>query len=1212
MRTLYCLMVCVLALGSHAQSGLFVNEFLASNNNTMSDITGEYEDWFELFNSSSNSVNLQGYYLSDDTSNLTKFEISNPLSISAGGFLLIWASGDSSRGANHVDFKLSASQGEAVIITAPDGITVLDSVVFGPQTTDISKGRTTDGASSWSFFTTPTPDASNNTSTPFSAVLKKPDFSQAGGFYNSPFSLAINPQDTGVTIYYTLDGSRPDPSNINGKTFTYKNQFRQFPSSPTNFPFLNDSIETHVYNDSLSINNRTPQPNRTSAKSTQFLQTPFFIPDTVVQKGTVVRAMAQRAGAVSSPIETHTYFVGSDLVNRYTFPVISLSIDEDMLFDYNNGYFTAGAVFENWRAVNNGVARGNTPANWQWAGRTFERPMSFEYFNTSGQKEFGQDVGARIHGGWSRARKRKSFRLYARNDYGENTFNFPFFTNRPHNVYKRILIRNSGNDEERAGFRDAAIHNLVNHLEFDIQKSEPVIVFLNGDYWGFYNIREWQNRFYIERMYGLESDEIDFLTPFRVANDGNAAHFTSMVNFANQQNLADDSLFGELERQMVVEDFTDYIIAEVYARNTDWPVNNIKWWRKRVPYDSTAPRGHDGRWRWLMYDVDFGYGMSGGNSSYTHNTLVHARNNGDVGILLRSMWPNITYRHYFINRYADLMNSCFLPAHTIGVFDSVKQLYVPEIAEHIERWSSHTNIQAWNDSIDIMMTFAEERPAFARMHLMSQFNLPAAHKVTLDVSDTLAGHVRVNTITILDTTVGVPNSPYPWEGLYFQTVPIELEAYANTGYQFLHWEIGNQTITSPTITVNLNSDSSVLAVFATDSLIVCGPSAHALENCAYTFTEWSNNAAPGSTPDNIHFVYFDEDDPSDTAVIAGQTNGAFNHTSQTRIVGLDNNGIGFINTGNPQGNTGYPGTRLGGMVLNLNTENLNRAFVQWVGGTLEPNSRIYHIKLQYRLGTNGTWADLLDDDGNAVEYTRQANFNHSEIIGPVDLPTILMGRECVQLMWRYYYTGQRQSASSGARDLLRIDDIIVAKGDAPNDPVSVDDPNTNIDILGERVVLRSSSENYLVTHQSGLTYNWSVINGTIVSGQGTSSIFVQWNNSGAGSVTLQTIDNNNCQSERRISVNISDLSVDKHNLSAVDVYPNPSNGQFVIERRSFAQEELKLRIINGAGQVVHLERLKPSETNALSIKLPSGNYHIQISDKSHSIIYNGKITIIGN
>lgn len=1210
MRNVYLFFLFLFFISTYAQSTLYINEFLASNSTTNTDGTGQYEDWIEVFNAGTSSIDLQGYYLSDDTNNITRFEITQSVIIPPNGFALFWASGDTSRGGQHTNFKLSASNGEAVILTSPDGFTVIDSIVFGPQNTDVSKGRTTDGASTWSYFSSPTPNATNNNATPFDDILQRPTFSVSGGFYTSPQTLNITSQDTGVTIYYTLDGSRPDTAHINPKTYTYKNQFRQFPSSPTNFPFLTDSIETFIYDQPLNIVNRTPLDNRTSSKTTTFNQNPDYIPDSIVQKGTVVRAIAHRPGSIPSDIETHTYFIGSDLMNRYTFPVLSLNIDEDLLFDYHNGYFTAGVVFENWRSTNNGVARGNTPANWHWSGRLYERPMAMEYFSVSGQREFSMDVGARIHGGWSRARRRKSFRLYARSEYGQSTFNYPFFTNRPHSEYKRILVRNSGNDEIRTSFRDAAIQNLVSHLEFDIQHSEPVIVFLNGEYWGFYNLREWQNRFYIERMYGLQSDEIDFLTPFRIANDGDASHFTATINYAVQQNLSDDSLFAELERRIVIEDFTDYVISEVFARNTDWPVNNIKWWRKRTTYDPDAPRGHDGRWRWLMYDVDFGYGMSGGPNAYTHNTLVHAKNNGDVGILLRNMWPNINYRHYFINRYADLMNTCFLPAHTIGVFDSIKQLYSPEISEFIDRWSAPPYEQAWIDSVDVMKNFADERPAFARLHLMNEFNLTAAHEVTLDVSDTLAGHVSINTITILDTTVGVPESPYPWQGIYFQNVPISLKAHANPGYQFLHWEIGNQIFPQDEIDINLTSDSLVLAVFTSDTNIVCGPSTHNLEHCAFTFTEWDSEASIGSSPDHVQFVYFDEDDPSDTALIAGLTNGAFNLSSRTRIVGLNDDGIGFINTSNPQGNPGYPGTRLGGMIVNLNTENINQAFVQWTGGTLEPNSRVYHIKLQYRLGTSGPWTDLIDSQGNPVVYERQATFNHSNIIGPVDLPTFLMGRECVQLLWRYHYTGQRLSSSSGARDFLRIDDIVVSQGSTPSEPISPGNPTGEIDIQGERVVLRNAIEPYSITPSAGLTYEWSVVNGTIINGQGTSSINVQWNNGGAGSVSLETSDINDCELYESVIINISDLGIDNHKAQVVNVYPNPSTGTVHIDHKTFGDEPLTIHIINGAGQKVYEKDISSQGSTMLDLDLPAAHYQLQILDRHYGIVHNQRITII--
>ncbi|TVR78950.1 MAG: T9SS C-terminal target domain-containing protein [Chitinophagaceae bacterium] len=142
---------------------LFVNEFMASNNNTIADVTGEYEDWIEIYNAEDTAVNIGGFYLTDDLSEPDMHQL--PIGIQetiipAGGFLLIWASGDVSRGPLHTNFRLSAG-GEQVGIYAPDGLTPIDTLTFGPQATDISQGRLPDGGPTWVFFSEPTPGTTN-------------------------------------------------------------------------------------------------------------------------------------------------------------------------------------------------------------------------------------------------------------------------------------------------------------------------------------------------------------------------------------------------------------------------------------------------------------------------------------------------------------------------------------------------------------------------------------------------------------------------------------------------------------------------------------------------------------------------------------------------------------------------------------------------------------------------------------------------------------------------------------------------------------------------------------------------------------------------------------------------------------------------------------------------------------------------------------------
>ncbi len=146
---------------------VYINEFMASNSSTIADEFGEFDDWVELYNPNPFAIDLAGYYISDDLSNLTKYQISENSDnavIAAFGWLLIWADNQVEQGDLHASFALSAL-GEDLVLTAPDGITIIDAYTFTQQTPDVSEGRASDGAPNWVFFDVPTPNASNGVST---------------------------------------------------------------------------------------------------------------------------------------------------------------------------------------------------------------------------------------------------------------------------------------------------------------------------------------------------------------------------------------------------------------------------------------------------------------------------------------------------------------------------------------------------------------------------------------------------------------------------------------------------------------------------------------------------------------------------------------------------------------------------------------------------------------------------------------------------------------------------------------------------------------------------------------------------------------------------------------------------------------------------------------------------------------------------------------
>ncbi len=221
-----------------------------------------------------------------------------------------------------------------------------------------------------------------------------------------------------------------------------------------------------------------------------------------------------------------------------------------------------------------------------------------------------------------------------------------------------------------------------------------------------------------------------------------------------------------------------------------------------------------------MYDTDFGFGFRGSTTAYTHNTLSfathpssnHPRNPPEATFLLRSLLKNENFRINFINRFADQLNTAFLPERTTSVITELKQQIKAEIEEHIFRWKAPASYHQWHKNVSAMLTFAEHRPKHQMQHINDYFKLNGTYELKLNVSNQLMGHARVNSIEISAETTGVRQYPYPWKGKYFRGIPIELEAIPKPGYVFTHWE-GDVNSTSAVVKLTPGADIEVMAHF---------------------------------------------------------------------------------------------------------------------------------------------------------------------------------------------------------------------------------------------------------------------------------------------------------------------------------------------------------------------------------------------------------------
>jgi len=792
---MYLLVIPALALvlPAFSQPAVVINEFLASNNDNISDEDGDFEDWIEILNTGSTSVNLNGYGLSDREGDDYRW-IFPDTTIEPGEFMLIWASGKDRRVSGkplHTGFRISAD-GEPLRLTDP-GNREYDAVSPVAVPTDYSYGRKPDGSDNWAFFREPTPGAPNTTSG-LERLLGLPIFDKPGGFYPSEreLTLSLPPGAGGAEIYYTTDGSEPGPDN--GTRYT----------GP------------------IQLNDRTDQPNDLSMIRTNSigeddpLNDGWKPPDGQVFKGTVVRAVTVADQAEPIGIATQTYFIGNDLSQRYRLPVVSLATHRDHFFSESDGIYAHGNYW-------------NRTIAW-------ERPVHFEFYEPGGNHVFSQDAGVRIHGGTSRARPIKSLRLYARRDYGEAWFDYPLIPDAPVDRYKRFLLRNSGNDWDKSFFRDALMQKLMEHTGVETQYYQPVVVFLNGEYWGLHNLRKRYDHRYFESMYGIEREDLVMLegnAELKEGNESDRAAYEDLRDLIDSGSIhhSDSEEWDEITGLIELDNFRDYQIANIYYRNTDWPGNNIDFWRKRTngPQDE-APKGHDGRWRWLMYDTDFGFNLDydyvqGADERARHNTLAfaidgshhHWPNPQWSVAMLRGALRNPEFKNDFINRFADLLNSAFSEERVLEEIASMYDVLKPHMKEHIRRWRGPETMQEWEGQVELMRDFARERPAAQREHIRRFFELSGLYDLELDVSHPDAGYITVHSLDVKPGGVGIADDPWPWTGSYFREVPLTITAHPSEGVDFVGWE-GSDEMGS-TIEVNPHEGNlSVKAIFTGDGL----------------------------------------------------------------------------------------------------------------------------------------------------------------------------------------------------------------------------------------------------------------------------------------------------------------------------------------------------------------------------------------------------------
>lgn len=489
-------------------------------------------------------------------------------------------------------------------------------------------------------------------------------------------------------------------------------------------------------------------------KSQRYI-TPIFVDET-----RVIRAVAVRDDQKGQPFG-QTYFMDEPATDL---PIVSIGISPTILFHPERGLFVEGTHPEDslWY---------KPKANF-WSRK--EHPIHLDMFTPDGQAFHNSLSGMRLFGGMSRLFPQKSLALIARKQYGQGRFDYPIFGEDEPDKFKFLVLRNSGSDFGKSHFRDGLMTTLVRHWDLETQAFQPSHVYINGTYWGIYNIREKVNRFFIEdHTRGIHRDSIDMLEHYAVRQFGSRRHYQSLLDFLSRYDLTAQTNYEHVQTLMEVDNFMDYQIAQVYFDNQD-AGGNIKYWR---------PAEEGGRWRWILYDTDWGYGLHDARAYRTNSLAFHTEPNGPhwpnppwSTFLLRKLLQNATFRHQFVNRFADALNTDFSEERATHVVDSLYLLLHREMPRHLKRW--RLSEREWNRQVDILRDFAQKRPAYMRQHLAARFKAGEERNVRIRADKggvvLVNGHLKVSDFT----------------GTYFANYPIQLRAVPHYGYRFVGWDDG--------------------------------------------------------------------------------------------------------------------------------------------------------------------------------------------------------------------------------------------------------------------------------------------------------------------------------------------------------------------------------------------------------------------------------------
>jgi hypothetical protein len=737
-----------LVINGYSQN-LYINEFLASNVTTNPDNIDfdDYSDWIEIYNDEQTPVDLSGYYLTDNFNRPTKWRIPDGALIEAKGFIRFWADGFNERpGVTHVREE------------EPN-----EPFVTQWYHTDFSLAKEGEEIALYS---------------PDSVIIDSVS-------YSVQFSdVSYGRQPDGSSNWFNFGEPTPGTANntqgVLNTHFSGEVQFSVnagFYDTPLSLVLTSSAPDAPIY---YTLDGSKP------GSSATLYTNPIDITAT-----TVVRARVFEEDKLPGPVITQTYMIGED----HSLPVLSLAVFPETVFGEEFG------IFPNLL-------------------KSREIPVSVEFFETNGIRSVQANSGFRLSGQAAFRYPQKPVTLSTDDRYGTEFFKHQFFPNRKVNNFTSVYLRNSGTPDNRITlFRDALQHTLViNQFDLDVSAYRPAATYINGEYYGIYNLREKLDEQYLRTYHNIDPDNVDILefefSPLPIVVAGDANHYNEMMQTLATLDMTLPASYEWIKRKIDLNSYLNFIITQIYCDNINTLNTNVRLWREKTAH---------GKWRWFLQDLDWGFGTqySGFSSHYSHDQLLNFTSAPGTflagqwewaTLFFRRMLENQAFRNELIQRMATYINTVFNTERVTNIIDSLQQQIFPEMPRHIDRWDDFPgtiyqypaipDIGTWNNYVNVMRVFAQQRPLYQRNHITGFFDLSGTANVSISFNTAGSGKILINNIPITENL----------DGIFFRDIPLNMKAQPAVGYSFAGWE-GDISGSSDSVSLILNSDISITAVF---------------------------------------------------------------------------------------------------------------------------------------------------------------------------------------------------------------------------------------------------------------------------------------------------------------------------------------------------------------------------------------------------------------